>query len=104
MIQINRFGRGLMQYACGLQRSKMPGNRERLRTRQYIREGGARDVNEVHKSALVASPVESMFDLIEAAEHYPDFGFVSLNEDGYFLDASDAEGLFLDPARDADAL
>jgi ribosome-associated toxin RatA of RatAB toxin-antitoxin module len=30
-------------------------------------------VNEVRKSALVAFPVESMFDLIEAAEHYPEF-------------------------------
>jgi ribosome-associated toxin RatA of RatAB toxin-antitoxin module len=30
-------------------------------------------VNEVRKSALLAYPVEGMFDLIEAAEHYPDF-------------------------------
>lgn len=30
-------------------------------------------VNEVRKSALVAYPVERMFDLIEAAEHYPAF-------------------------------
>jgi ribosome-associated toxin RatA of RatAB toxin-antitoxin module len=30
-------------------------------------------VNEVRKSALVAFPVESMFDLIEAAENYPSF-------------------------------
>jgi ribosome-associated toxin RatA of RatAB toxin-antitoxin module len=37
------------------------------------RVAGARDVNEVRRSALVASPVERMFDLIEAAEHYPAF-------------------------------
>jgi ribosome-associated toxin RatA of RatAB toxin-antitoxin module len=30
-------------------------------------------VNEVRKTALVAYPVEGMFDLIEAAEHYPAF-------------------------------
>ena len=28
---------------------------------------------ELRKSVLVAHPVERMFDLIEAAEHYPDF-------------------------------
>ena len=31
------------------------------------------DLNEVHKSALVAFPVDGMFDLIEAAENYPAF-------------------------------
>jgi ribosome-associated toxin RatA of RatAB toxin-antitoxin module len=30
-------------------------------------------MNEVRKSALVGFPVESMFDLIEAAENYPSF-------------------------------
>jgi ribosome-associated toxin RatA of RatAB toxin-antitoxin module len=30
-------------------------------------------VNEVRKSALVAFPAERMFDMIEAAEHYPEF-------------------------------
>ena len=30
-------------------------------------------MNEVRRSALVAFPVEGMFDLIEAAEHYPAF-------------------------------
>ena len=30
-------------------------------------------MNEVHKTALVAFPAERMFDLIEAAEHYPAF-------------------------------
>jgi ribosome-associated toxin RatA of RatAB toxin-antitoxin module len=30
-------------------------------------------VNEVRKSALVAFPAERMFDMIEAAEHYPAF-------------------------------
>jgi ribosome-associated toxin RatA of RatAB toxin-antitoxin module len=28
---------------------------------------------EIHKSALVGHPAEHMFDLIEAAEHYPEF-------------------------------
>jgi ribosome-associated toxin RatA of RatAB toxin-antitoxin module len=28
---------------------------------------------DVHKSVLVAHPAERMFDLIEAAEHYPEF-------------------------------
>ena len=30
-------------------------------------------MNEVRKSVLLPFPVEGMFDLIEAAEHYPDF-------------------------------
>ena len=34
---------------------------------------GARDVHEVRKTALVPYPAEGIFDLIEAAEHYPAF-------------------------------
>lgn len=34
---------------------------------------GARNVHEVRKSAFVPFPAEGMFDLIEAAEHYPAF-------------------------------
>ena len=30
-------------------------------------------MNEIRKSALVAIPIERMFDLIEGAEHYPQF-------------------------------
>jgi ribosome-associated toxin RatA of RatAB toxin-antitoxin module len=32
-----------------------------------------RDVNEIRRSALVPFPAEGMFDLIEAAEDYPEF-------------------------------
>jgi ribosome-associated toxin RatA of RatAB toxin-antitoxin module len=32
-----------------------------------------RNVTDVRKSALVAFPIETIFDLVEAAEHYPAF-------------------------------